>query len=182
RTYNNANQLVSIVPVGLNVTDGRVTGVVITNGGSGYISATVTISAPNLPGGIQATGNAIVNNGAVTGVTITNEGSGYTTAPTITFSASNGPNGGIRASGTGVLGGTPLRAQGPIPFVTRYVLNAIDPKRMLLGTNILYESFDRGDTLLRPNGTTNMGRISALAYGGPPNCANNPHAATARPG
>jgi hypothetical protein len=51
RTYDNANRLVKTEFIGLNVTDGRVTGVFITNGGSGYASATVTFSAPNLPTG-----------------------------------------------------------------------------------------------------------------------------------
>jgi hypothetical protein len=33
-------------------------------------------------------------------------------------------------------------------FVQPFVLNAVDPSRMLIGTTNLYESFDRGDTLI----------------------------------
>ncbi len=66
-----------------------VTGVTITNGGTGYTTApTVTFSAPPA-GGTTATGTATVSSsGFVTGITITNPGSGYTSMPTVTFSAS----------------------------------------------------------------------------------------------
>jgi hypothetical protein len=41
-------------------------------------------------------------------------------------------------------------------WVQPYVLNQIDPTRLLLGTTFLYESFDRGDTL------TSLGGVVAL--------------------
>ena len=60
---------------------------------------TVTVSAPDLPGGLRATAEAIVdfrattadgltnpNFGKVIGTRITNQGRGYTTAPTVLFS------------------------------------------------------------------------------------------------
>lgn len=54
--------------------------------GAGYTSApTVTISAPNLLTGTQATATATVSGGVVTGFTITNVGSGYTSNPTVTL-------------------------------------------------------------------------------------------------
>ena len=59
---------------------GSITAITVTNGGSGYTSATVTISAPEAAGGIQATATATVSGGVVTGITITNPGSGYTAA------------------------------------------------------------------------------------------------------
>ena len=59
---------------------GSITAITVTNGGSGYASATVTISAPEAAGGIQATATATVSGGVVTGITITNPGSGYTAA------------------------------------------------------------------------------------------------------
>lgn len=63
-----------------------VSSVVITGAGSGYSSApAVTFGAPNVTGGVTATGTATISGGAVTGITITNPGSGYTSAPTITF-------------------------------------------------------------------------------------------------
>ena len=46
-----------------------------------------------------------------------------------------------------------------IQFVQPYALNRIDPSRMLIGTNYLYESFDRGDTL------TSVGGVSLVSPG-----------------
>jgi len=62
--------------------------VAITAGGSGYVSPTVTFSAPT--SGTTATGTVQMNAGVITGVTITNPGSGYTTPPTATISGSPG--------------------------------------------------------------------------------------------
>ena len=66
----------------------------VTIGGSwaGFAAGTttVTFSAPQLPGGVTATGTAVINGGgAVTGVTITEAGSGYTSAPTVTIADSD---------------------------------------------------------------------------------------------
>jgi hypothetical protein len=47
-------------------------------------TTTVTFSAPQIAGGVRATGTAVINvDGDLTGITITNVGSGYTSAPTI---------------------------------------------------------------------------------------------------
>lgn len=63
---------------------GSITSITITNGGSGYTSPTITISAPdspggtaNNPGGLQATATASLTAGVITSITITNPGSGY---------------------------------------------------------------------------------------------------------
>lgn len=67
---------------------GSVGTITITSGGSGYSAApTVTISAPNETGGVQATATATISGGIVTAITITEPGTGYTSAPTITFSS-----------------------------------------------------------------------------------------------
>lgn len=62
------------------------------NRGAGYYSANVAIalSAPQLPGGVQATVSSITlfGNGAINSYTITG-GSGYTTAPTVTITGAN---------------------------------------------------------------------------------------------
>jgi hypothetical protein len=64
---------------------GIVSSIAVTAGGTGYATApTVTISAPNVAGGRQATATAIVSGGIVTSITITDEGSGYTSA-TVSF-------------------------------------------------------------------------------------------------
>jgi hypothetical protein len=57
-----------------------------------FASATTTVvfSAPQLPGGVTATGTAVIAAGVVTGVTITEKGSGYTAAPTVTIADSDG--------------------------------------------------------------------------------------------
>lgn len=58
---------------------------------SGFADATttVTFSDPQLPGGVTATGTAVIVAGVVTGITITEKGSGYTTAPTVTIADSD---------------------------------------------------------------------------------------------
>ena len=53
---------------------------------------TVTISAPQLAGGVQATATAKTNGDTIISITMTNKGSGYTQNPTIT----------ITGSGTGI--------------------------------------------------------------------------------
>jgi hypothetical protein len=66
-----------------------------TNHGVGYGAATttVTFSAPQLPGGVTATGTVTAlnldTNGNIGNVTVTNAGSGYTSAPTIAFLGAN---------------------------------------------------------------------------------------------
>ena len=66
---------------------GSVSSVTISSNGTGYTSApTVNIDVPQVAGGIQATGTAILSGGAVTGVTISAGGTGYTGTPTVTFS------------------------------------------------------------------------------------------------
>jgi len=58
-------------------------------GGSGYlVDPTVTISAPQLTGGVTATATAKTNGDAIISITVTNKGSGYTQEPTITITGS----------------------------------------------------------------------------------------------
>lgn len=61
----------------------QVTALAITEGGSGYTSATITLAGG---GGSGATADATIANGVVTAVSVTAGGSGYTTAPTLTLS------------------------------------------------------------------------------------------------
>ena len=78
--------------------------VVVVNSGSGYTSVpSVTIGAPSLPGGVNATAVASINNGRVTGISITNAGSGYTSQPGIVIDAAGA--GGVNASASAVLAG-----------------------------------------------------------------------------
>ena len=64
--------------------NGSVSSIELTYGGSFYDTApVVTLSAPNLTGGTQATAQAIVRNGEVIGIEILNAGSGYTSSPRV---------------------------------------------------------------------------------------------------
>lgn len=73
---------------------GSVLSVAITNGGTAYAGTlTVSISAPNQTGGVQATATATQTAGVITSVTITEAGSGYTSAPTINITGSGGGSG-----------------------------------------------------------------------------------------
>lgn len=79
-------------PKGTGVGGEGVSSVTILSGGDGYFeaNAAVTFSAPDITGGILATGTPILDgNGTVTGVTITDPGAGYTSAPTATFTGAN---------------------------------------------------------------------------------------------
>ena len=58
---------------------------------SGFTQATstVTFSAPQLPGGVTATGTVTITAGAPASVTMTEKGSGYTSLPTVTIADSD---------------------------------------------------------------------------------------------
>lgn len=60
--------------------NGPLPDLLVTNGGSGYTTATVLITGG---GGSGATAEAQITAGVITGLTITNPGTGYTSAPTI---------------------------------------------------------------------------------------------------
>ena len=69
-----------------------------TNNSSGYTTGgAVTFSAPQLPGGVTATGTVVATAGAIVSITIVEAGSGYTSVPTVT-------------AGTGTIGTTTLTA------------------------------------------------------------------------
>ena len=65
--------------------------VTIAGSWSGFTQATstVTFSAPQLPGGVTATGTVTITAGAPTLVTMTEKGSGYTSLPTVTIADSD---------------------------------------------------------------------------------------------
>ena len=71
-----------------------VASVTVTGGGTGFIGLDgdpVTFGAPDIPGGVQATGTITVVGDSITAVTVVEAGSGYTVAPTVT--ADTGANG-----------------------------------------------------------------------------------------
>ena len=69
----------------------EVTEIIVTSGGSGYISTpTVEIAPPMSDEGRQATATAVVTDGVVTGFTNIDSGSGYTSVPVVTISGGGG--------------------------------------------------------------------------------------------
>jgi len=76
-----------------------------------------------------------------------------------------------------------------IAFNTRFQPNAVSPKRLLIGTNYLYESTDAGDHLdalagltpvgssFRPDAAGDLGRVTSIVYGGRLNGADAPDVA-----
>lgn len=83
---------------------GSVSSIVVTNSGSGYtVAPVVTISAPDVEGGIQATATAVLTGSAVTGISIVNAGSGYTSTPSIVVSRGVGDNSGVGAAAQALL-------------------------------------------------------------------------------
>lgn len=84
---------------------GTVSTLTLTSPGSGYTSVpTVTIDAPQVSGGIQATAIAALTGGAVTSLPVTAGGIGYTFA-NISVSAPQ-VAGGVTATGTAVISGS----------------------------------------------------------------------------
>jgi hypothetical protein len=78
--------------------------VMVTAGGSGYVSPTVTFSPPQLPGGVTATGTVTLTGDVVTGVTVTEPGSGYLVSAMVTFTDGGGPGAGAMGTATMLVG------------------------------------------------------------------------------
>lgn len=74
-----------------SITNGNLSGISLTSGGSGYRSAPIIAISPPASGGTQATATCTVDNGVVNAVQLVDLGSGYTSPPTITFSAPDLP-------------------------------------------------------------------------------------------
>ena len=107
-------------------TNGTVSGISISSGGSGYSTApAVTIGAPG-SGGVQAVAVATVINGVVTGITVTSAGSGYTSTPSISIASPN-----LQASATAVAGRitsiTVPAGAGGSGYLTAPAVSIIDP-------------------------------------------------------
>ena len=84
---------------------GSISGVNLTAAGSGYQSApTVTVSAPDADGGVQAVITAQITGGAVTTITLASAGAGYTSVPSVNFTPASGDTG-TGANATAVLSG-----------------------------------------------------------------------------
>jgi hypothetical protein len=74
---------------------GKVVDLKVTNTGSNYDTASMTIESPQLPGGTTATGLLGVSNGKLYNAEVSIAGSGYTSAPSIVINGTgNGNSGG----------------------------------------------------------------------------------------
>jgi len=122
-TFTVADQLSFSAPVGRVLTPGKITGVTVTNPGSGYVAPpTVTFSAGN---GGQVT--PTVGDGKVTFVKVLSGGSGYVTAPQVVFDNAGTGGSGVVATAqvsggvvTGITisnGGTNYKIAPTISFV-----------------------------------------------------------------
>lgn len=73
----------------VTVSGGVITGVTVTNGGSGYVTAPgISLSGGGTPSSEAVLSATINSSGVVTGVTINFGGAGYSGTPTLTFNAS----------------------------------------------------------------------------------------------
>jgi hypothetical protein len=93
---------------GTNLVDiGSVGAVTINDGGTNYTNVTVSFSAPDQTGGVQATGEAVTLANTIVEILVTEPGTGYTAAPTITITDPGGSNANVTCtlfsqSGTGL--------------------------------------------------------------------------------
>ena len=77
--------------IGAADSSGSIDSIAITAAGSGYtIDPIVTITAPDLPDGVQATATASRSGSSVSLINITNVGSGYTSTPIVTITRAVG--------------------------------------------------------------------------------------------
>ena len=87
------------------LTTGSVSTFTLVAGGSGYETIPdVSIGAPDLNGGIQATATAVLSGAEITGISVGDGGSAYTVAPTVVIEAPQ-VSGGVQAVATAVLTG-----------------------------------------------------------------------------
>jgi phage tail sheath protein FI len=91
---------------------GSLSTLAINNAGVGYVSTAaapaVTISAPDITGGIQATATVTLSGGAITAIAVGNGGSGYSVAPTVVVAAP--ATGGTQATATATVSGGVITA------------------------------------------------------------------------
>lgn len=82
------------------------TTVTVTAGGSGYTRPPIVQFSQPAPGGLQATGYAVLTAGVVTSIVVTNQGGGYSRAPTVTLLNSPMDTTGAGATATAALDAT----------------------------------------------------------------------------
>ncbi len=171
-----ANSVVTTVsPHGLNTpqgsggaatasrTNNTVTGISITNGGSGYEAAPIiTISGG---GGTGATAQAFVSGGVINQIVVITGGTGYATDPIISVTAAGGSFVTFTTNGTfpsPVSQGTVYRAESPINS-NDFVLNDTVPRKVNitgLGSGQLFLTISRSFSV----GFLPQWKVDATAY------------------
>ena len=100
---------------------GSLTGITVSQPGDSYVSAPeITISAPDISGGVQAVATCVLDGDAVGAITIVTAGSGYTSPPTITFAASAGTD----AEGTATVATAGVKIKNFDEYTNTYVNGA----------------------------------------------------------
>lgn len=139
--------------------------VLLSNCGRNYTTATVSVSAPNLTGGVQATATAVLGTaGVVHRVQMTAMGSGYTSAPTVTIAGD-----GVGALATAVLAPTAeqLAAAAQRPLWTEWQLYDVHLWGCVYGSSPVFQAsnpdtdWDATATL----GLVLMQSLNELAHG-----------------
>lgn len=83
---------------------GSIDTIAVTAAGSGYtVDPIITISAPDLEDGVQATATAVRSGSSLSSINITNAGSGYTSTPTVTVTRGVGDTTGLGGAAQAVL-------------------------------------------------------------------------------
>lgn len=118
-TYIDDNRLsfncgVNATSTGTLTTSGVINKIAVDVAGLGYVSPTITISAPMTNGvatvgGVQATATATVIGGKIIDVAITNAGSGYVDEPTVSVSDSGGSGANLAIISEAIFGVTTNR-------------------------------------------------------------------------
>ena len=113
--------------------------ILTTNAGNNYtIEPIVTISAPDLEDGVQATAEATIDGGSIDTISITEPGSGYTSVPTIVITRASGDTTGVGAAAQAVLSdfNTELLPSGGLAKA-RYITKQIGLQLASTGVRIL---------------------------------------------
>lgn len=76
--------------------------VTVATGGANYTKPPIVLFSQPAPGGLQATGYAVLTAGAVSSIVVTNQGGGYASAPTVTLLTAPGDVG-AGATATAIL-------------------------------------------------------------------------------
>lgn len=83
---------------------GMVDLIAVTSAGSGYtVIPTVTISPPDLEGGVQATAVAVLSGNTISQLNVVEAGSGYTSTPIVTITRGSGDTTGVGGAGQAIL-------------------------------------------------------------------------------